>query len=70
MHKYSSINDPGRHTFESLALSEIEARVKVVTPLSSGFLIDEDFPYPFLGRTEWPSEPSSLFFSLIISLCW
>lgn len=46
MHKYSGINDPDDHSFESLALSEIEARVKVVTTLSLGFLMDEDFPYP------------------------
>jgi hypothetical protein len=35
MYKYSGVNDPDRHSSEPLALSNIEARVKVVTALSS-----------------------------------
>lgn len=45
MHKYSSVNNPDRHSFEPLTMSKIEARVKVITALSSRFFMDEDFPY-------------------------
>jgi hypothetical protein len=48
MHQYSDINDPDRHSFTPLALSEIEPRVKVVTALSSGSFMDEDFPHSLL----------------------
>jgi hypothetical protein len=34
MHKYSSVNDPDRHSTELLTLCKIEARVKVATTLS------------------------------------
>ncbi|XP_035815778.1 apomucin isoform X2 [Zea mays] len=50
MHRYSGVNDPDRHSFEPLALSEIEARVKVVTALSSGSFMDEDSPHPLSGK--------------------
>jgi hypothetical protein len=46
MHKYSGINNPDCHSSEPFVLSEIEAPVKVVTALSSGFFMDEDFPHP------------------------
>lgn len=55
MFKYSGLNDPNCHSIEPLTLSEIKARVKVITPLSSWFFIDEDFPHSFLGayRVVW-----------------
>lgn len=49
MFKYSGLNDSDCHSIEPLALSEIEARVKVITALPSWFFMDEDFPHPFLG---------------------
>jgi hypothetical protein len=50
---YSGINDLDRHSTGPLSLSEIEAKVKVITALPSGFFMDEDFPHTlFLGHTE------------------
>jgi hypothetical protein len=46
MYKYSCVNDPNCHSSEQHQLFEIEARVKVVTALSSRFFKDEDFPNP------------------------
>jgi hypothetical protein len=46
MYKYSGINDPDHHSSETLALSEIEAQVKVATALLSGFFMDEDILHP------------------------
>jgi hypothetical protein len=46
MYKYSSANDHDCYSSEPLVLSEIEARVKLVTALSSRFFMDEDFPHP------------------------
>jgi hypothetical protein len=46
MHQYSGIDDPDHHFSESLVLIEIEARVKVVTTLSSGSFMDEDLRLP------------------------
>jgi hypothetical protein len=50
MHKYYGVNDPDRQSSKPLALSEIEARVKVVTALPLGFFMDEDFPHPLSRR--------------------
>jgi hypothetical protein len=47
MLKYYGVNDLNRHPTEPLALSEIEARVKVITVLALGFSMDEDFSHPF-----------------------
>jgi hypothetical protein len=53
MSMYSGINDLDRHSTGPLSLSEIEAKVKVITALPSGFFMDEDFPHTlFLGHTE------------------
>jgi hypothetical protein len=46
MHQYSGVDDPDRHSSKHLALTEIEARVKVVTALSSESFMDEDSPLP------------------------
>lgn len=47
MHQYSGVNDLDRHSFVPLVLIEIEARVRVITTLSSRFFMDEDSPFPF-----------------------
>lgn len=44
MHQYSSVDDPDRQSSMPLALTEIEARVKVVMTLSFGSFMDEDSP--------------------------
>lgn len=46
MYLYSGVNDPDRHSSSPLALMEIEARVRVVTMLSSVSFMDEDSPLP------------------------
>lgn len=46
MYKYSGVHDPDCHSVESLALSEIETQVRVITTLSSGSLMDTDLPLP------------------------
>lgn len=46
MHQYSSIGDLDRHSFASLALTEIETRVKVVTMLSFGSFMHDDSTLP------------------------
>lgn len=46
LYQYSSVNDPNRHSFMSLALSMIEARVKAITALPSGSFMDKDSPHP------------------------
>jgi hypothetical protein len=46
MYLYSRINDPNRHSSAPLVLTEIEARIRVVTMLSSVSFIDEDSPTP------------------------
>jgi hypothetical protein len=45
-HQYSGVNDSDRYSFMSLALSEIEARVRVVKTLSLESFMDEDLPLP------------------------
>lgn len=46
MHQYSRVNDLDLHSFVPLMLTEIEARVRVITMLSSRFFMDEDSPLP------------------------
>jgi hypothetical protein len=46
MHQYSGVNDLDLHSFVPLALTEIEARVRVITMLPSRFFMDEDSPLP------------------------
>jgi hypothetical protein len=46
MHQYSRVDDHDHHSPARLALSKIEARVKVVTALSSGSFMDEDLLPP------------------------
>jgi hypothetical protein len=46
MHQYSSVNDPDRHSFNPIASSEIEARVRVITTLPLSSFMDEDLPHP------------------------
>lgn len=46
MHQYSGVDNPDRHSSVPLALMEIEARVRVITTLSSGSFMDEDSPLP------------------------
>lgn len=60
MYRYSGINDPNRHSYEPLVLSEIEAQVKVVSALSLGSFMDEDFPHP-LSRSVTSDLVSFLF---------
>jgi hypothetical protein len=44
VHQYSMVNDPYRHSPMSLALSEIEDRVRVVMVLLLGSFMDEYLP--------------------------
>lgn len=44
MHRYSGVDDPDRQSSMPLALTDIEARVKVVTALSFASFMDEDSP--------------------------
>lgn len=67
MYKYSGINDPERHSLELLTLTEIEARVKAITVLSSGFLMDENSPLP-LSKDIASSLVS--YFSLVFFCCF
>lgn len=46
MHQYSEVNNPNLHSPALLALSEIKARVRVITTLSSRSFMDEDLPPP------------------------
>lgn len=46
MHKYSSVDDPDHHSSVSLALTEIEARVKVVSTLLSRSFMDDGSTLP------------------------
>lgn len=46
MHQYSGVDNPDRHSSVPLALMEIEARVRVITTLSSGSFMDKDSPLP------------------------
>lgn len=43
---YSSVNDPDRGSIEPLTLSEIKARVKVISVLPSEPFMDEDLLHP------------------------
>lgn len=43
---YSSVNDPDHDSIEPLTLSEIEARVKVISALPLGPFMDEDLLDP------------------------
>jgi hypothetical protein len=59
IYEYSGVLDPDRHSTDPLALSKIEARVRVVIALSSGFFMEEDSPLP-LSKDVSSSLVSSL----------
>jgi hypothetical protein len=64
MYKYSSVQDPDRHSAKPLALTEIEAQVKAVMALSSGSFMDEDSPH-LLSKNILSSLVSSFLFCLL-----
>lgn len=67
MHQYSSVDEPDHHSSMSLALTEIEARVKIVTALSSGSFMDEDSP--LLLFKDVVSTLVSFFYMAFLLIC-
>ena len=55
LHKYFGVNDFDCHSRESLALTEIEAKVKVVTTFVVGYLHGRGFISlsPKMSRAVW-----------------
>lgn len=67
MHQYSSVDEPDHHSSMPLALTEIEARVKVVTALSSRSFMDEDSP--LLLFKDVMSTLVSFFYMVFMLIC-